>query len=180
MQHAVNAILSGQEQSIRCADALKKAGFTRDEISVLLPDDFGAQELGFERRSKATLGFTIGAIFGLILGLEFGYFAFMWHGSIPVLPALSQANVCSALAMAAIVGFPAALLGSLIGMMIPEYVVCKYDRKTRLGSSLISVHVDNAKEMRLAEKILRYEGAQEISFADEGKDRRKPAQLAVQ
>lgn len=179
MYNAVNAILSGQEQSIRCADSLKMAGFTRDEISVLLPDVYGAQELGFQRRSKACNGFVLGIIFGGILGAEWGYFAFLFPGSLPGFflanPALSAA-LCTGACFAVV----AAIVGTSIGALVPQYQVCKYDRKTRMGSSLISVHVDNPMEQNLAERILRYEGAQEIALAGEDISRPKPAQLAAQ
>ncbi len=180
MQHAVIAILSGPEQSVRCADALKQAGFTRDEISVLLPDDFGAQELGFERRTKAAEGVAVGMTSGFLAGFFLGFCAAEMHVNLPGLQFIFSsgqiiAALCMASIMAAIVGF----LGGLIGATLPQYVTRKYDRKTRLGNSLMSVHVSSAAETKIAEKILRNEGAQDVQIADEKSDRRKPPQFVM-
>lgn len=178
MAHAITAILSGHEQPIRVADALKKAGFTRDEISILLPDDFGAQELGFERQTKALEGLVLGAImgslFGVCLGLAMVHFKF--PPGFEAIYMTSPAN--AALTMAILVGSLTAVVSGLIGLSMPEYVVRKYDRRARLGGSLMSVHVDNLAERRIAEKILQMEGAQDVQYTDEEKDRRKPLQLA--
>src|SRR5262249_8136926 len=71
MQNAILAILSGNEQATRVADALKIDGFSTDEISIMLPDEFDAQELAFGSRSLAAEAGIIGAICGSILGAEF-------------------------------------------------------------------------------------------------------------
>lgn len=167
MHNAVNAILSGQEQSARCSEALQSAGFPNDDISILKPDPKGAEELGFQRRSKAAGGFAAGAIFGGILGAECGYFAFILPGTVPDLAIFTNPQASAAMSIAAMLGLAAALVGAVIGALIPEFVVCKYDRKNRIRNILLSVHVDNPKEQRIAERVLRYEGAQEVALAEE-------------
>ena len=174
-QHAITAILTGQDQCIRVADALKKAGFTRDEISILMPDDYGAQELGFERKSKALEGLVVGCILGAVLGAIFGYLA----SSMNLLPATMQSSyvaspTVASLTMAVLAGSIAAVLCGIVGMTIPEYVVHKYSKKARLGSSLISIHVSNMSEQRIAQKILLLEGAQDVRTMDEEIDHRRP------
>lgn len=180
MQHAVIAILSGHEQSIRCAEALKRAGFTRDEISILLPDDFGAQELSFSRRTKALEGFAVGAVAGGIFGAIVGYIAADLHLYIPGLTsAIAAGHLAASATVAAIVGALLAVLCSLVGMSTSEYYINKFDRKTRHKSSLMSVHVDNSKEMRMAQKVLKNEGAFDVRCTEELTDRKKPVAVSA-
>lgn len=175
MQHAVMAVLSGQEQSIRCADALKQAGFSRDEISVLLPDDFGAQELSFGRRNRALEGFAIGAMLGAVLGGVFGYIANDLRLYVPGLSAvISSGHLTAAASMAAIVGGVFALFCAMVGMTMHEYFIHKFDRRTRHGTSLMSVHCDNTKEMSIASKILKGEGAEDVKILEEETNRKNP------
>jgi hypothetical protein len=180
MQHAILAILSGHEQSTRCADALKLAGFTGDEISILLPDEFGAQELGFARKTRAAEGLVVGVIAGAILGAGFALVANNAQVSIhEVNVILGAGPMVAALAMATVFAVILGFLCMLVGMSMTEFVVRKYDRKTRFTSSLIAIHADNTNEMRIVEKILKLEGAQDIRTMDEETDRRKPIQLAA-
>ncbi len=179
MAHAITAILSGQEQPIRVADALRQAGFTRDEISILLPDDFGAQELGFERKTKAIEGLVLGGIMGALFGVVLGLCMVHFNLQAPGFEAIYMSTPGNAaLTMAILCGAITAVLCGVIGLSIPEYIVRKYDRRTRVGGSLLSVHVDNLAERRIAEKILHMEGAQDIKFTDEEKNPHKPMQLA--
>jgi hypothetical protein len=180
MQHAILAILSGHEQATRCADALKQAGFTSDEISLLMPDNIGAEELGFIRKTRAAEGFAVGVISGLILGAGFAFLAAQMQLSLqPLNPILAAGPAVAALAMAALFALIMGLIGGLIGMSMSQYAVCKFDRKTRLASSLMAVHTGNANELKVAEKVLRLEGAQEIRTFDENNDHHRPIQLAT-
>lgn len=179
MHQAILATLSGHEQSARVVSSLKEAGFTADDISVLLPDEFGAQELGFARGSKAPEGIALGAYFGMLLGALLGYIA--WEGRTPIVGLENffiAGPAMASLSMAAIGGIIFGIIGGLLGAVMPEYVAKKYDRKIRFGSSLVSIHVDNGKELKVVENILHAEGAQEVRLTVEDSDRRKPIQLA--
>lgn len=179
MQRAVLATLTGHEQSTRVVDGLKKAGFTSDDISLLLPDEFGAQELGFEKGNKAAEGTAFGAYIGMILGALYGYIA--WSTRLPFFgfnELFIAGPVVASLSVATIGAIIFGLIGGLIGSIIPEYIARKYDRKTRYNSSLLSIHVDNNTELRIIEQVLKTEGAQEIALAAEDSARKKPVQLA--
>jgi hypothetical protein len=180
MRHSVLAILSGDKQSSRCADALKASGFSDDDISILLPDPYGAQELGFVRRTRVLEGIVVGVIAGGFFGTGFALMASHMQPLLPVaVRILSDQTLSMALAGSAIFAAIAGLAGALVGLSISEYVVCKYDRKTKLSSSLMAVHADNDRQARFAEKILLIEGAQQVRTIDEDTDRQIPVQLAV-
>lgn len=172
MQNAVLATLSGTEQCQHTVDALKRAGFTTDDISVMLPDDYGASELGFCKRNKCLEGMAIGLMIGLVAGLLVSYIAVSRNIGIPEIENIFTATPAYAvLSTVALCSGILGLIGLAIGASMIEYVVKKYERRTRLGSSILSIHVDNLTELRVAEKILKGEGAQEIGVI--GEDHRK-------
>ena len=180
MQQSIIAILSGHEQATRCADALKKAGFTSDEISILLPDDFGAQELGFTRKTKVFEGLSIGVIAGAVLGIGFALVASQTDLSQGSMQAFFAAGpLVSTLALAAIFALALGALGGLIGLSLSEFIIHKYDRKTRFSSSLMAVHADNPNEARIVQNLLKLEGAQEITKAEEETAQNRREQLAM-
>ena len=74
---AVFGIYHTGKQAERSGDDLKAAGFSIDDISVLLPDVPGTRSLAHEKHTKALEGATagvatggaIGAILGLLTGM---------------------------------------------------------------------------------------------------------------
>lgn len=180
MQQAVLAILSGNEQSTRCADALKSAGFSTDEISILMPDPFGAEELGFVRRTRILEGIVVGVIAGALFGAGFGLVAsHMQPPSYPFSQFVACGEMVAALAMSAVFAAVSGLVGGIVGFTISEYAVCKFDRKTKIGNSLMAIHADNLNQVRIVKQILRKEGAQEIRTVDEERERHKTVQIAA-
>lgn len=175
MHHAVLGILSGIDQTTHCADSLKSAGFTRDEISLLSPDEYGAQELSFSRRSKALEGFAVGAIAGGIIGAIFGYIASDLRLVVPGFAAvLSSGKWLSSLSMATIFGTILGIFCAIVGSSLSEFYVRKFDRKNIMDSTLIAVHVDNNKEAKLVARVLREEGASQVRALEEDHNRRRP------
>ena len=180
MQHAVIGILSGIDQTTRCADSLKTAGFTREEISLLASDEYGAQELVFGRRTKALEGLAVGVIAGAIMGAIFGYISSDLRLLIPGLnQIISAGNLLSALSMATIVGTALGLFCAVVGATLNEFFVRKFDRKNVMENTLIAVHVDNNKEAKLASRILKDEGAVQIRALEEEKNRRRPVYISA-
>jgi hypothetical protein len=167
-------ILSGIDHTSRCADSLKNAGFTREEISLMSPDEYGAQEMIFGRRSKALEGFAVGTIAGAIMGAIFGYVASDLRLVIPgLMPIISAGNLLSALSMATIGGAILGIFCAIIGASLNEFFVRKFDRKNILDNTLIAVHVDNNKEAKVAARILRDEGAVQVRSLEEEKNRKR-------
>ncbi len=59
------------------------------------------------------------------------------------------------------------LTGALVGMGMPEFEAKKYEGKVKSGSSLISVHSEDSKEVKRAKEICERAGAQDITTAGE-------------
>jgi hypothetical protein len=56
MEKAIFGIAQTEDQAIRIADQLKAAGFSPNDISVLLPDKTGTRDFAHEQHTKAPEG----------------------------------------------------------------------------------------------------------------------------
>lgn len=178
MQQALIGTVSGLAQATRVIESLKGAGFTNDDISVLMPDEYGAQELGIEKHTKAPEGMAVGAGTGAILGGVLGYLAGIGVLTISGMGVLVVAGpLMAALSGLGVGGVIGGLSGALIGLGIPEYEAKKYERKIKFGNTLISLHTDNSKEAKVAEEIFKTEGVQDMHMTGEESIKKKPAQF---
>jgi hypothetical protein len=178
MQQALLGTVSGIAQTTRVVEALRNAGFSNDDISVLMPDEFGAQELGYEKHTKAPEGVSAGVGTGAVLGGTLGFLAGIGVLAIPgMAPLVAAGPLLASLSGVALGGAVGGLSGGLIGLGIPEYEAKKYERKIKYGDTLLSVHTDNGKEAKIADEIFKTEGVQDIHHTPEESLKKKPAQL---
>jgi len=176
MTQAVICIAATTAEAERIVEGLKNANFTTDDISLLMPDRFGAEELGYEKHSKAPEGMTTGLSTGAILGGALGYLAGIGALSIPGLgPLIAAGPLVAAMGGLMVGGALGGVSGGLIGLGIPEYEAKKYERKIRSGSTLIAVHVETAKEAKLAEDVFRLVGGTDIHRTGEESLKKKSA-----
>jgi uncharacterized membrane protein len=152
MATAAFCLATSEEQTLTIVNLLREAGFSNNDISVLLPDKSGTRDFAHEQHTKAPDGATAGAL--AIPGLG----PFIAAG--PIMAALSGA------ALGAAVG---GLTGALIGMGIPEFEAKRYEGKLKQGNILISVHSENSAETGRATDIFRKAGAIDINTASETK-----------
>ncbi len=147
---------------------LREAGFSGDDISVLMADKTGTKDFAFENATKAPEGATTGGGTGLAVGGILGWLTGIGALAIPGLgPFIAAGPIMAALSGAAIGGTVGALTGALIGMGIPEFEARKYEDKVKSGSTLISVHSEDSEETKRAKDIFKHAGAEDISTAGE-------------
>jgi hypothetical protein len=149
-------------------EALKAAGFSNSDISVLFSNNEGTQDFAHEKGTKAPEGASAGAGTGAILGGGLGWLAGIGTLAIPGLgPFIAAGPIMAALAGVGIGGAIGALTGALIGMGIPEYEAKRYEGRVKDGGILLSVHSDTSEEVKRAKAILEGTGAQDISATGE-------------
>jgi hypothetical protein len=175
---SVFCITRSEEQAARIVDDLKSAGFSNNDISVMLPDRSGTRDFAHEKGTKAPEGAATGAGTGGVLGGALGWLVGIGALAIPGLgPFVAAGPIMAALSGAAAGAATGGLIGALVGMGIPEYEAKRYEARLREGRVLLSVHADSADDRRRAKDIFERHGAEDIAAAGEesvkGEDRRE-------
>jgi hypothetical protein len=168
MAKAVFCTVKDVSQAANIVDRLKAAGFSHDDISVLMPDKSGTKDFAHEHNTKAPEGAATGAGTGAALGGALGWLAGIGALAIPGLgPFIAAGPIMAALSGAAVGGAVGGLTGALIGMGIPEFEAKRYEGKVKGGNALISVHSENGKETDRAKEIFKAAGAEDITSSSE-------------
>jgi hypothetical protein len=165
---SVICLVNDQGAASRIVEELKTAGFSNNDISVLLPDKSSTREFAHEKGTKAPEGAITGAGTGGVLGGVFGWLVGIGTLAIPGLgPFIAAGPIMAALSGAAVGATAGGLVGALIGMGIPEYEAKRYESRLREGRVLLSVHSENSDETRRAKEIFERAGAEDISTTGE-------------
>lgn len=190
MTKAIFGLAVNEAQAQRIVDRLLSSEFSNEDISILYPDRNNEKvrtnergdvvfedttqrnvkkgNITTEKHSKAPEGAVTGATTGGVLGGSLGLLAGIGALAIPGLgPFIAAGPIMAALSGSAIGGSLGLLIGALVGSGIPEYEAKKYEEGLKKGNILISVHTDNDEELKLAEEIMKKEGAKEISTTPE-------------
>lgn len=147
---------------------LRNAGFSGNDISVLMADKSGTRDFAHEHNTKAPEGTAAGVSTGAILGGTLGWLAGIGALAIPGLgPLIAAGPIMAALSGAAAGGTLGGITGALIGMGIPELEARRFEGKVKAGSSLISIHCDDSAESDRAKQICEAAGADDITASGE-------------
>jgi len=170
MAQAVFCLARTESQAVSIVDQLKAAGFSADDISVLMPDKSGTKDFAHEHHTKAPEGAAAGAGTGGVLGGALGWLVGIGALAIPGLgPFIAAGPIMAALGGAAAGAALGGLTGALIGMGIPEYEAKRYEGKVREGHILISVHTENRDERSRAKRIFEQVGAEDVADTAEAR-----------
>ncbi len=170
MAKAVFCIAKSEEQATHIVNQLKEAGFSNDDVSVLLPDRAGSRDFAHEHHTKAPEGAATGAVAGGVMAGVFGWLVGIGTLAIPgVGPLIAAGPILAALSGAAAGGAVGGLAGGLIGLGIPEYEAKQYEGKVKNGNILISVHTEDSKERSVANQIFDRAHADDISYSNEAR-----------
>ncbi|HLH55810.1 MAG TPA: DUF3341 domain-containing protein [Verrucomicrobiae bacterium] len=165
---SVFCLAKDESQAGRIVDDLKMAGFSNNDISVLLPDTNSTREFAHRKATKAPEGAVTGAGTGGILGGALGWLAGIGALAIPGLgPFIAAGPIMAALSGAAVGATAGGVVGALVGMGIPEFEAKRYESRLREGRILISVHSENSDQTKRAKEIFERDGAEDIASAGE-------------
>jgi hypothetical protein len=165
---AVYGIYQSQASAEGAVDALVQAGFTNNDISVLMPDQDSTREFAHENSTKAPEGAATGAATGGALGGTLGLLAGIGALAIPgVGPLIAAGPIVGALAGLGAGGAVGGLVGALVGMGLPEYEAKRYEGRVKDGGVLLSVHAATSELIKSAKAILERTGAEDISSSGE-------------
>lgn len=149
-------------------DRLRASGFLSSDISVLLPENLGPNELITEKSTKAPEGAAAGAGSGVLIGGALGWLAGIGAFALPGLgPFIVAGPIMAALAGVGVGGVVGGFAGALIGAGIPEYEAKRYEGRLAKGGILIAVHCDKPDEIVHAREIMERTGGDDISVSVE-------------
>ena len=165
---AVFGIYKSVSQAEHAVGRISSAGFSANDISVLLPDNQSTKEFAHEKNTKAPEGATTGVTAGGVVGGTLGLLAGIGALAIPgVGPLIAAGPIMAALAGLGVGGAVGGLIGALVGMGIPEYEAKRYEGRIKDGGVLLSVHCDTSDEIKRAKDLLENTGAEDISSTGE-------------
>ncbi|MBL7543299.1 MAG: DUF3341 domain-containing protein [Bdellovibrionaceae bacterium] len=165
---AVFAIYESRSELENGVDRLKMNGFRLSDISILLPQESGVQELKHTKSSKAPEGAAAGAGTGAVLGGVLGLLAGIGLLAIPgVGPFIGAGPIMAALAGIGVGSAVGVVSGALVGLGIPEYEAKRYEGFVKEGGILVSVHVDDSTWAEKAKNILESTGAKDMAVTSE-------------
>jgi hypothetical protein len=178
-QVAVFGLYQTEKQAERTVDDLLAAGFSNDDISVLLPDRQGTKDFAHDKSTKAPEGTAAGVTTGGVVGGTLGLLAGIGVLAIPgVGPFIAAGPIMAALAGLGVGGAVGGVIGALVGMGIPEYEAKRYEGHVKAGGILLSVHCDTSQRIASAKDLLKHTGAQDIASSGEA-SADKPEVVAV-
>jgi hypothetical protein len=152
----------------RAVDQLIAAGFSNQDVSVLMADRQGSKDFAAEKNTKAPEGATAGVGVGGAVGGTLGLLAGIGALAIPgVGPLIAAGPIMGALAGLGVGGTVGGVVGALIGLGIPEYEAKRYEGRVKDGGVLLSVHCDSSDEVSRAKELLKATGAEDISSSGE-------------
>jgi len=165
---AVFGIFETRAHAERAVDQLNRAGFSTQDISVLMSDKDSSHQFAAEKNTKAPEAAAAGASVGGGVGGAVGLLAGLGALAIPgVGPLIAAGPIMGALAGLGVGGAVGGLVGGLVGMGIPEYEAKRYEGRVKDGGVLLSVHCDRSEEVSAAKDVLKAAGAEDISSAGE-------------
>src|SRR5665213_933683 len=165
---AVFGMYQNAKQAERTVDDLLAAGFSNDDISVLLPDNKGTRDFAHDKSTKAPEGAAAGVTAGGAIGGVLGLLAGIGVLAIPgVGPLIAAGPIMAALAGLGVGGAVGGIVGALTGMGIPEYEATRYEGRVKGGGTLLSVHCDTTDEVSRAKSILKGTKAEDIAASSE-------------
>jgi hypothetical protein len=165
---AVFCIVRDYNQAARIVGDLKSAGFSNNDISVLMPDKGTTRDFAHEHSTKAPEGAATGGAAGGVLGGALGWLVGIGSLAIPgVGPFIAAGPLMAALGGAAVGAAVGGIAGALIGLGIPEFEAKRYEGKIKGGNVLVSVHSDNGDETKRAKEIFERAGAEDITTSGE-------------
>jgi hypothetical protein len=165
---SVFCIATSRNQADLIVNRLKDANFFNNDISVLFPDEQTTRDFAHEKNTKAPEGIAAGASTGGVVGGALGWLAGIGSLAIPgVGPFIAAGPIIAALSGAAVGATVGGVAGGLIGLGIPEFEAKRYEGKIKAGNILLSVHTEDSDEIKVAERIFKDAGAQDVCSTGE-------------
>jgi Heat induced stress protein YflT len=136
----VVAVFDDRDDAQDAINALRDAGFSPDDISILARDRDTAGRLADDTGTEAAAGAATGALAGGLLGGVAGWLVGIGALAIPgVGPIIAAGPIAAALGGAALGAAGGGIIGALTGAGVPEDEARYYDEEFRRGGIVVTV-----------------------------------------
>ena len=162
MAHLVTGLFNTKAGAELAADQLVEAGFSRDDISILMSDATRGREFAMTTDSKAPEGAATGAAIGGVLGALAAGLVAVGVIALPGIGLVAAGPIIAALAGAGAGGAAGGLLGALVGAGIPEHEAKFFSEAIEKGGILVGVYTHDDR-IAVAKDILDKAGATSVT-----------------
>jgi len=167
--HTVAGVFNDQSDAEKALNALKDAGFSPDQVSVVAKDSRETKDMversdmqGAETSGAGT-GALLGGIFGGAAGWLVGIGALAIPGIGPIVAAGALATTLGGAAVGAVAG---GLIGALVGAGIPEEDARSYETHVRAGRILITAQAETSQQAQAARDAFDRHGGSDVRAYD--------------
>jgi hypothetical protein len=161
----VTSIFHDRARAENAIDALIRAGFRREDLSLLMSSDTRNQHFGVVTGSKASEGAAAGAAAGGAIGALVLGLAAVGSIAVPGIGLLAAGPLVAALAGAGAGGATGTLVGALVGSGIPEYEAKLYGTRLEQGGILVGANAHDPRQVEVARTTLLNCGGESLAAA---------------
>jgi len=166
--HTVAGVFTKHDDAEQALNALKDAGFSPDQVSVVAKDTRETEAM-VERSDMGgaeTAGIGTGALLGGVLGGAAGWLIGIGALAIPGIgPIVAAGALATTLGGAAVGAVAGGLIGALVGAGIPEDDARTYETHVKEGRILITAQANTAQQAQEARDAFdRYGGTDVRSY----------------
>jgi hypothetical protein len=163
MTKTITATFNTRPDAESALAELENAGFSRDNISLLMNEQSRGKYFGIDDASKAPEGIATGGVVGGIIGAVAAGLVAIGSVAVPGAGLLAAGPVVAAFTGGGAGALTGGLVGGLIGLGIPEHEAKLYESNVKSGSILIAVTAHTSAEADLAEAILKRSNAHNLA-----------------
>jgi hypothetical protein len=163
MSKSVVATYASASDANSAIEALQRAGFTNDEISLLVTDVAKKKHFAIEQGTKAAEGAGIGSAIGGAVGALAAGLTVAAGLILPGLGALVAGPLIAALAGAGVGGAAGGLIGSLVGAGFTETEAKLIEGELKDGNIVIGVLGDDESRISRARQVLKESNPSKLS-----------------
>jgi hypothetical protein len=162
MTKAITAVFGTHAEADAALRALDKAGFTKEQVTMLVTEETRGQHFGIDEHSKTSEGAVTGATLGGLTGaLYFG----LSSAAVLLVPGFNV--VVFGTLISGLVGLGAGaatggLIGALVGLGTPEHEAKLYEDAVRKGAILVAVQASDDASAEIVKVILKEGNAESI------------------
>lgn len=159
----ITAVFNTRLESESALRKLDLAGFTKDQVTMLVSEETRGKHFGISEGTKTEAGAATGAALGGLVGALYLALASAGTLLIPGLNLVVSGALIGSLAGLGAGAVTGGLIGALVGLGIPEHEAKLYEDAVRKGAILIAVNAKDDISAERVKDILKGTNAQNIT-----------------